>query len=99
MKFTIKKVPVSEEEKRDRAEFFMEDTGQYVDVEAFVKQDINDEFIDFKCLNCKHEEELEADIVFEMFFPEFEEYPILTCPKCAKDKFVPLDIYNAKFKK
>ena len=55
MKFTIKKVPVSEEEKRDRAEFFMEDTGQYVDVEAFVKQDINDEFIDFKCLNCKHE--------------------------------------------
>ena len=34
MKFTIKKVPVSEEEKRDRAEFFMEDTGQYVDVEA-----------------------------------------------------------------
>ena len=68
MKFTIKKVPVSEEEKRDRAEFFMEDTGQYVDVEAFVKQDINYEFIDFKCLNCKHEEELEADIVFEMFF-------------------------------
>ena len=68
MKFTIKKVPVSEEEKRDRAEFFMEDTGQYVDVEAFVNQDINDEFIDFKCLNCKHEEELEADIVFEMFF-------------------------------
>ena len=99
MKFTIKKVHVTEEEKRDIAEFFMEDTGQYVDVEAFVKQDINDEFIDFKCLNCKHEEELEADIVFEMFFPEFEEYPILTCPKCGKDKFVPLDIYNAKFKK
>ena len=68
MKFTIKKVPVSEEEKRDRAEFFMEDTGQYVYVEDFLKQDITDEFIDFKCLNCKHEEELEADIVFEMFF-------------------------------
>ena len=73
MKFTIKKVPVSEEEKRDRAEFFAEDTGQYVDVEAFVKQDIYDEFIDYKCLNCKYEEELEADIVLEMFYPEFEE--------------------------
>lgn len=99
MKFTIKKVPVSKEEKRDRAEFFAEDTGQYVDIEAFVKQDIYDEFIDYKCLNCKYEEELEADIVLEMFYPEFEEYPLLTCPKCGKDKFVPLDIYNAKIKK
>lgn len=53
MKFTIKKVPLSEEEKRQRAEDFVEDTGQYVDVEAFVKQDVFDEYVDFKCLNCK----------------------------------------------
>ena len=35
----------------------------------------------------------------EMFYPEFEEYPLLTCPKCGKGKFVPLDIYKAKTKK
>ena len=99
MKFTIKKVLVSEEEKIDWAEFFVGDTGQYVDVEAFVKQDIYEEFIDYKCLSCKYEDELEADIVLEMFYPEFEEYPLLTCPKCGKDKFVPLDIYKAKIKK
>lgn len=99
MKFSIKKAPISEEEKRDRAEFFAEDTRQYVDVEAFVKQDIYDEFIDYKCLSCIYEEELEVDVVLEMFYPEFEEYPLLTCPKCGKGKFVPLDIYKAKTKK
>lgn len=52
MKFSIKKAPISEKEKRDRAEFFAEDTRQYVDVEVFVKQDIYDEFIDYKCLSC-----------------------------------------------
>ena len=72
MKFTIKKVPISKEEKRERAEFFIEDTGQSVDVEAFVNSDIYDEFIDFKCLKCNHEEELEADIGFELFFSEFD---------------------------
>lgn len=99
MKFSIKKAPISEEEKRDRAEFFAKDTRQYVDVEAFVKQDIYDEFIDYKCLSCILQEELEADVVLEMFYPEFEEYPLLTCPKCGKGKFVPLDIYKAKTKK
>lgn len=99
MKFTIKKVPISKEEKRERAEFFVEDTGQSVDVEAFVNSDVYDEFVDFKCLKCNHEEELEADIVFELFFPEFEDFPVLTCPKCGKDTFIPKDIYLLKVKK
>ncbi len=99
MKFTIKKVPLSEEEKRKRAEDFVEDTGEYVDIEAFVKQDVFDEYVDFKCLNCKKELELEADIVFELFFPDFEEYPVLTCPKCGKESFVPKDIFNKKIEK
>ena len=94
MKFTIKKIPVSEEEKRDRAEFFAEDTGQYVDIEAFVKQNIYDEFIDYKCLNCKYEEELEADIVFELFDEEIEDYPVLTCHFCGQETFVLKDIYT-----
>lgn len=96
MKFTIKKIPVSEEEKRERAEFFEEETGIHVDIEEFLKKDIYDEFIDFKCLSCKYQEELEADIVFELYFPEYEDYPILTCPKCGKDKFVPSDIHKEK---
>lgn len=99
MKFTIKKVPISKEEKRERAEFFIEDTGQSVDVEAFVNSNVYDEFVDFKCLKCNHEEELEADIVFELFFPEFEGFPVLTCPKCGKDTFIPKDIYLLKVKK
>lgn len=98
MKFKIKKIPLTEEEKRQRAEDYIEDTGEDVDIEAFVKSDVFEEFVDFKCLNCNNEAELEADIVFELFFPEFEEYPILTCPKCGKDKFVPKDIYE-KLKK
>lgn len=43
--------------------------------------------------------ELEADMVFELFFPDFEEYPVLTCPKCGKESFVPKDIFNQKAKK
>lgn len=38
MKFTIKKIPVSEEEKRERAEFFEEETGVHVDIEEFLKK-------------------------------------------------------------
>ena len=98
MNLKIKKVPLSDEEKRERATFYAEETGENVDIEAFVKRDIYDEFVDFKCLKSGYEEELEADILFELFFPEFEEYPILTCPKCGKDKFIPADIC-AKLKK
>ena len=99
MKFKTRKIPLTEEEKRDRAEFFAEFTGESVDIEAFVKKDVFDEFVDFKCLNCKNEQELEADIVFELFDPNFEEYPLQTCPKCGKDKFVPKDIYDQLTKK
>ena len=92
MRFKIKRIPVSEEEKRERLKFFMEDTGQKLDLDFFLEEDLYNEFIDFKCKKCGHEEELEADIVFELFDEEFEDYPILTCPKCGKETFIPKDI-------
>ena len=95
MRFKVKRKYLTEEEKRDRAERYnyAEEFDQ-VDVEEFVKQDIYDEYIDFKCLDCKDEVELEADIVFELFNPEYEEYPVLICNECGGN-LVPLDIYNA----
>ena len=99
MKFKTGKIPLTEEEKRDEAEFFAEFTGEPVDIETFVKKDIFDEFVNFKFLNCKNKRELETDIVFELFDPNFEEYPLLSCPKCGKDKFVPKDIYDKLTKK
>ena len=38
MKFKTRKIPLTEEEKRDRAEFFSEFTGEPVDIETFVKK-------------------------------------------------------------
>lgn len=35
---------------------------------------------------------LEADIVFELFDEEFEEYPLLTCPHCGNETFIPTSI-------
>ena len=47
MRFKIKRIPVSEEEKRERLKFFMEDTGQKLDLDFFLEEDLYDEFIDF----------------------------------------------------
>lgn len=65
-----------------------------VDVEEFIKKDMYAEYIDFKCLDCDAEHELEADIVFELFDPDYEDYPILICNDYNYGRFVPLDIYN-----
>lgn len=72
----------------------MKVTGQKVNKEAFMKKEIFDEFVDFKCLNCQNEEELEADIVFELFDEEIEDYPVLTCHFCGQETFVLKDIYT-----
>ena len=56
------------EPKRERAESYNEfEEFDKVDVEEFIKKDIYDEYIDFKCLDCSAKHELEADIVFELF--------------------------------
>ena len=45
-------------------------------------------------MDCDAKHELEADIVFELFDPDYENYPILICNDCNYGRFVPLDIYN-----
>lgn len=92
-KFEIIRIPLTKKQKRERALLYNEVEFDEIDVDEFVKQDIYDEFIDFKCLNCGYEERAEADIVLECFNPREEDYPISYCPKCDKPKMVPKDIY------
>ena len=93
-KFNIIRVPLTIEEKRQRVLLYNEFEDEHVDVEEFIKQDIYDEFIDFKCLNCGFEERAEADIVLECFNPYREDYPTCYCVKCNKPKMVPIDIFH-----
>ncbi len=60
----------------------------------FVKRDVYDETVDFKCLKCNKEQ---FNVDFEMIEEDWDgtDYPILYCPFCNKPKFVPLDIWNA----
>lgn len=50
--------------------------------------------VDMKCLGCGHEEEIPLDIFSELFDPEVEENPALTCPHCDRDLLVPKDVYD-----
>lgn len=99
MKFKVIKVPLTEEEKRTRIEEFNMYEGANLDVEEFVSQDIYDEFIEFKCLDCGKEVTLEAEIVFELFDPDFEEFPALICNDCSNGTIVPKDLYEEILKK
>jgi len=86
MKFTIKKVRLSEEQI-EREKKFCEECGEF-----FLEEDAYQELIDFKCKKCNYETELEADIVFELWNAKFEPFPVLTCPKCGEESFIPKDI-------
>ena len=94
LKFNIVKVPLTDEEKRQRALEYNEFEFGNIDVEEFVKREIYEDYIDLKCLNCGYEERAEADIVLECFDYKNEDYPISYCPNCNKPKQVPKDIYN-----
>lgn len=98
-KFTIKKIPLTYEEKIERAEEYNYYEDENIDPKEFAKRDIYEEYIDFKCDKCGYEEVCEADIILECFVPEFEEYPVLICPKCNDGDFIPKDIYNQKHQK
>lgn len=64
----------------------------------FVKRDVYDETVDFKCLKCHYEEiNIDWEMIEEMW--DGTDYPILYCPHCNKPKFVPTDIWNAKNKR
>lgn len=94
MKFKIVRVPLTKEEKRQRAEEYNEFSFDHIDVEEFVNKDIYDEYIDMKCLNCGNEVRLEADILLECMEMNGDDYPVEYCSECDKPKLVPIDIYN-----
>lgn len=62
----------------------------------FVKRTIYDETVDFKCIRCNYEENIDYDEVQELWDEDEEDYPKLYCPNCDKPYFVPLDIWNKK---
>ena len=98
LKFKVYRKPISRKEKIERAHDYNEFNGfkendlGYINPEEFAKQEIYDEFIDFKCSSCGYQETLEGDIVFELFDEEIEEYPLLTCPNCGDEAFIPTSI-------
>ena len=47
-----------------------------------------------KCLNCDYEEVIPMDIFSELFDPDFDENPAITCPHCDHDLLVPKDVYD-----
>ncbi len=69
------------------------------EIEKCIQQDMYEETIDFKCLKCNYEEnDIDYETITEIWDEDFSDYPILYCPNCNKDKFVPIDVWN-KFKK
>ena len=99
MNFKIKKKYLTYEEKLDRVREYNEFEEENINEEEFAKRDIYDEYIDFKCLKCGVEHELEADIVFKLFEPEYEEYPEWICNDYKGGTMVPINIYNKLKKK
>lgn len=52
------------------------------------------ELVDFKCLSCHAQQELEYDIVLECGNFNKDGYPTFFCTNCNKPKLVPLDVYD-----
>lgn len=64
----------------------------------YVKKDIYDETVDFKCIRCNYEEKNIDYEEIEELWDESEDYPKLYCPNCDKPYFVPLDVWKTKKK-
>lgn len=52
------------------------------------------DLVDMKCLECNHEEEADLDILLELFDPDRDPAPVLTCPCCNHDLLVPKDVFD-----
>ena len=66
-KYKINKIKLTDEQKRERAEFYNEYNAAFmppVDVEEFIKRDIYDESVTFKCRKCGFENEIELKYIF-----------------------------------
>ena len=93
-KYKINKVKLTDEQKRERAEFYNEYNAGFmppVDIEEFIKCDIYDESVTFKCKKCGFENEIELDNVLE-FETNKDGLPEIYCPKCNKGTMLPKDI-------
>lgn len=98
-KIIIRKVPVSEEEKRQRVRDYNEFENANIDEEEFVKREIFDEYVELVCIKCGHEDEIEYDLFLEMFEFEDCDIPELECPFCRGGTMIPsqfLDEYKRK---
>ena len=96
-KFKIIKKALDVEQKRARALEYNEfdaTQDEEIDVEEFIKKEIYEDYIHFKCLKCDYEEIVEADIILECFNSRMEDYPVSYCPNCNKPKLVPIDVYE-----
>ena len=96
-KFKIIKKALDVEQKRARALEYNEfdaTQDEEIDVEEFIKIEIYEDYIHFKCLKCDYEEIVEADIILECFNSRTEDYPVSYCPNCNKPKLVPIDVYE-----
>lgn len=101
-KLITKKIPISEEEKRQRVEDYNYFENANINVEEFVKKDIYDEYVELICLKCGHKDEIEYDLLLEMFEFLDCDIPELECPFCRGGTVIPiqfLDEYKKKNRK
>ena len=101
-KLITKKIPISEEEKRIRVEDYNYFENANIDVEEFVKKEIYDEYVELICLKCGHKDEIEYDLLLEMFEFIDCDIPELECPFCRGGTVIPsqfLDEYKKKNRK
>lgn len=80
-------------------------TPQYKDeidfrygIENYLNDDIYEEFVNFKCIDCGYEEMVDYEIATEMMYYAGDDYPIMDCVECSakrkEGQMVPIDIYN-----
>ena len=58
----------------------------------------NNEFdidlVDIKCPECNYEEEVDLDILLDLFVPSSDPAPALTCPCCNHDLLISKDVFD-----
>ena len=98
-KLITKKIPISEEEKRMRVEDYNYFENANIDVEEFVKKEIYDEYVELICLKCGHKDEIEYDLLLEMFEFIDCDIPELECPFCRGGTVIPIQFLDEYRKK
>ena len=85
--------------KKQRVRDYNEFEGDNIDEEEFVKREIFDEYVELICLKCGHKDEIEYDLLLEMFEFDDVDVPELECPFCRGGTVIPtqfLDEYKKK---